>query len=368
MGDEFSNNNAVLTRFSDLDPVDFNLIHTKLPVQIWVRSPDFKIRYQNFEGSFLDDEDERADQEVMSTRQVTTQIKKHAREDEVRWYQVKRVPLPCGVDSEQPASLSVLGVSTDITEFYRSIEGCEKLLSSVSHDLKNPISSILLSAAVSRKLITEATDDNLKVQSAKACGFLKSIEGSCQTIMQLISNVLDSTRSSSGEVPLRLEKCNICDLMEEVLSLLGPLARHKSQTLSIDMGDIGKQKWELFCDRVRMLQIFSNLIGNAIKFTPAGGSVKVNIKRMDSEVFFEVSDNGPGISAEQLPYVFNRYWQGCDSESSRTRRNENGVGLGLSIAQKNVEAHNGKIWIDSRVSSNLEQSSGTHVYFTLPER
>jgi len=102
------------------------------------------------------------------------------------------------------------------------------------------------------------------------------------------------------------------------------------------------------------LQVFENLIGNAIKFTAAEGSIRVGAGPRDGEVLFWVRDTGCGVSAEDLPRIFDRFWQARKAESHR------GAGLGLPIAKGLVEAHGGQIWLESAVGQ------GTTVFFTIP--
>jgi signal transduction histidine kinase len=106
-------------------------------------------------------------------------------------------------------------------------------------------------------------------------------------------------------------------------------------------------------DRERILQVFSNLVGNALKFTPEGGSIRVRIAKGDDHVLISVADTGSGIPDEYVPHLFERYWKG-------KRDGRTGTGLGLYIAKGIVEAHNGRIWLESRLGV------GTTFYFTLP--
>ena len=109
-------------------------------------------------------------------------------------------------------------------------------------------------------------------------------------------------------------------------------------------------------DRDRLIQLLSNIIGNAIKFTPADGTVSLTIVVRDTEVEFVVSDTGDGIAPDQLPHVFDRFYQaGAGRRGAR-----HGAGLGLPIARGIVEAHGGRIWIESG------PGNGTSVYFTIP--
>jgi len=128
--------------------------------------------------------------------------------------------------------------------------------------------------------------------------------------------------------------------------------------LALDKGiqlaqSIDKTVTGIDCEKVRLIQILSNLVGNAIKFTPPGGHVSIHVTIVDEETLFWVRDSGPGIPPEQLARVFDRYWQ--DQNTARE-----GVGLGLAIAQGLVEAHGGRIWAES------QPGDGSTFFFTLP--
>jgi signal transduction histidine kinase len=109
----------------------------------------------------------------------------------------------------------------------------------------------------------------------------------------------------------------------------------------------------VLADAARVQQVLSNIVGNAVKFTPRDGRITVCAESIGGEVRFAVIDTGPGIPAEQLPHIFGRFWQAKTSD----RR---GIGLGLAIAKGIVEAHNGRIWVESHVGL------GSTFYFTLP--
>ena len=139
-------------------------------------------------------------------------------------------------------------------------------------------------------------------------------------------------------------------MIQDSLEILRPIAAEKQVRLVSDVREEGLQ---LYCDRDRVLQILSNLLGNAIKFTPRMGSVNVRAERIGREVSFAVSDTGPGISEEQLTHIWERFWSGKKPHMT-------GVGLGLPIAKGLVEAHGGRIWAESTAGT------GTTLYFTLP--
>jgi signal transduction histidine kinase len=139
-------------------------------------------------------------------------------------------------------------------------------------------------------------------------------------------------------------------LLEDVRDLFEPLADGKDIRLVLDRpADLPL----LRVDQRQMTRVLSNLVGNALKFTPDGGTVTIRALRADGEVWFEVRDNGRGIPAEHLERVFDRFWQADQSD----RR---GAGLGLAIAKGIVEAHGGRVWVESRVGE------GSSFFVALP--
>ena len=135
-------------------------------------------------------------------------------------------------------------------------------------------------------------------------------------------------------------------MVNEVLEVTEPLAAAKSQRLVADVAP----GLAIRCDHDRVIQLFSNLVGNAVKFTPDGGTITVRAAPEGEVVRFSVADTGPGISADELPHVFDRYYQA-------QRKNRDGIGLGLSIARGIVEAHGGRIWVESEERTRGPPSS-----------
>jgi signal transduction histidine kinase len=131
--------------------------------------------------------------------------------------------------------------------------------------------------------------------------------------------------------------------------MLRPLAASSTITLEAHIED---DLPPVLADAARVQQVLSNLVGNAVKFTPRSGRITVCAEHIDGEVRFGVIDTGPGIPAEQLPHIFGRFWQ--------AKSDHRGIGLGLAIAKGIVEAHNGRIWVESHVGL------GSTFYFTLP--
>lgn len=226
----------------------------------------------------------------------------------------------------------------------RAIEARDEMLSIVSHDLRNPLGVVLMSAMI---LIKNADTLQLPQQQRDQ---LEAIKRSAERMNLLIRDLLDVSRIEGGRLRIERHPFEVRELVSEAVDHVALLARRKHQSLetSVECGDV-----RVFADRERVFQIFSNLIGNAIKFTPDGGQITVSATNDGDFVEFVVSDTGPGIPSEHLPHVFDRFWQ-----AKHTARM--GTGLGLTIARGIAEAHGGRIWVES------EPGSGSRFHFTLP--
>jgi signal transduction histidine kinase len=173
---------------------------------------------------------------------------------------------------------------------------------------------------------------------------------SIKRMNRLISDLLDVSRIEAGKLtvekaPIALEK-----VIAEVRDAHLPLAGEKSQQLAIKV----QPSLPLVPgDHERIVQVLSNLVSNAIKFTPAGGTISIQVQQGRGEIQVRVSDTGPGIASEDLSKVFDRFWQVKETAHK-------GAGLGLAIAKGLVEAHGGRMWVES------ESGKGSVFTFTLP--
>lgn len=228
------------------------------------------------------------------------------------------------------------------TESQQAVRAREEVLAIVSHDLRNPLNATTLASSLLQTSETISGDEREQ---------LEIIDLSAKRMRRLIEDLLDVTRLEGGKrLPVECAAVEVEPLVAETHGLFKSEAATKSVTIESDVDD-GMPP--VYADRHRVLQVLSNLVGNALKFTPAGGSIRVAAKAIDSRVRFAVSDTGPGIPQEHLHDIFKQYWQ-----AKRTERM--GAGLGLPIAKGIVEAHGGEIWVES------EQGLGTTFYFTLP--
>jgi signal transduction histidine kinase len=168
---------------------------------------------------------------------------------------------------------------------------------------------------------------------------------------RLIQDLLDVAVMESGQLTIKRSQLSARELIVGAADMQRPLASASSLELRVDLD---REVPDIWGDRDRLLQVFENLIGNAIKFTKAGGCIVVGATSRDHDVIFRVADTGSGIAPEILPRVFDRFWQA-------TSTNRQGAGLGLSITKGIVEAHGGRIWVEST------PHRGTTISFTIPK-
>ncbi len=222
----------------------------------------------------------------------------------------------------------------------------EELLAVVSHDLK----SLLLAVRMNAEMLLRAArppDDERRRHGRR---HLDLILHAVEQMRDLLGGLLDRARSQGMPVPLALAPQAVDTLFQETLEVLRPLALGKFQHVVVDV--CPGVPW-VRVDRDRILQVLSNLVGNAIKYTPQGGTITLRAKKVDGQVRISVKDTGPGIAAEDVPHLFERFWRGASVL-------ERGTGLGLSIAKNIVEAHGGTLWVETR------EGAGSTFFFTLP--
>jgi signal transduction histidine kinase len=225
----------------------------------------------------------------------------------------------------------------------QAIRAREAVLAVVSHDLRNPLASILLNASM---LLDMAPGGTLEPWMEEN---LRQIVGSVEQTNRLITDLLDVSRmEESGGIPLDRSPVDGRTLVAVAVRLLHPLAAARGVSLTAEPGE----PLPVLADADRVVQVLWNLVGNAVKFTDAGGEVRITAGSGEGQHWFAVADTGVGIAPEQQPHVFDRFRQ-----AGPDRR---GVGLGLPIARGIVEAHGGRIWLESRLGE------GTTVRFTLP--
>jgi signal transduction histidine kinase len=218
----------------------------------------------------------------------------------------------------------------------------DQVLGVVAHDLRNPLSTILTQVWALKRDPLE-----LERRSRKP---LEVIERAARRMNRLIEDLLDVALMEAGQLTIERAQLSASGLVVEAVEMQRPLASSSSIELRVE---VDPDVPDVLGDRDRLLQVFENLIGNAIKFTNAGGRITAGAASRDEDVVFRVADTGCGIASENLPRVFDRFWQA-------TRAGRQGAGLGLAITKGIVEAHGGRIWVESTAGS------GSTFFFAIP--
>ncbi|OFZ21268.1 MAG: hypothetical protein A2X94_07380 [Bdellovibrionales bacterium GWB1_55_8] len=264
----------------------------------------------------------------------------------------KKVP----IISDRGEPLYLLGIAEDITErslaererrellieLERSVRAREHVLAVVSHDLKNPLSAIKMAARVLERF--SAHDERAK-------SLVQTINASASRMEHLIRDIVDLAAFEAGSLVIDKKPQDVREVFSSLKPEMRPLAERKSIRLSFH-SSLAPDK-AVLGDSNRIKQVLSNLIGNAIRYTPEKGSVTVSARENGDFVRLEVADTGPGISEELFPHLFKRYWRAEASSSGH-------AGLGLSIAKAIAEAHGGQIGVESKVGV------GSTFWVTLP--
>ncbi len=204
----------------------------------------------------------------------------------------------------------------------------DEFLALLSHELRTPLNTVLGYARMLRQDEFALTSD----QRQKA---LDVLERNADALAQLVNDVLDTSRVITGKLRLKLERFRLDEIVREALDTIQPTADAKGITLRASLG----REVDVQGDPDRMRQVMWNLLSNAVKFTPSDGRVTVTLERRAGQVILGVADTGIGISPEQLPLIFQRFWQG----EAGLMREHGGLGIGLALARHLVELHGGSI-------------------------
>jgi signal transduction histidine kinase len=225
-------------------------------------------------------------------------------------------------------------------------QGREAILEIVAHDLRNPLGLVKVGAGLLARAARQGLDPDKVLELAG------SFQVAVRRMERLISDILDLGAMDQGELRLLRGPVEACRLVDEVVVEMRAQADQKGVEL---VAEKPLRNVVIDCDKDRVVQILENLIGNAIKYTPAGKRVTVRLVEDGAEVRFQVTDEGPGIPDDVLPHIFDTFYRA----KAATGR---GLGLGLSIALGLVRAHRGAIWAES------EAGRGASFVFTMPRR
>ena len=220
----------------------------------------------------------------------------------------------------------------------------DQFLSTMSHELRTPLNAVLGFSDL-------LADERYGPLNDRQQRYVSHIHSGGKHLLRLISDILDLSKIEAGRMELAREDLTVVSAFVEVISALYPLAEKKSQALLQHV----EPNLHVHADAMRFKQVLTNLVGNAIKFTPEGGRIEVAARQTDDQVRIEVRDNGPGIPPEQQQRIFEAFVRLAQTGSAAE-----GTGLGLAISARLVELHGSKLGIESR------PGEGTCFYFSLP--
>lgn len=225
-----------------------------------------------------------------------------------------------------------------------------EFLANISHELRTPLASI----REGTQLLLDQIPGPVTTDQRET---LRILLESSQRLNQLIASLLDLSRMEANVMAYQFAPTDINKLVIKVIEKVKFLADRKTIQMVVDGKTTGTRIQEV--DGMRIEQVLENLLSNAVKFSQEGSTITIRVEdQFNGDVIFSVQDNGPGIPPEDLPHIFERFYQGKRPEGSP----QVGSGIGLALAKKVVEAHEGKIWAES------ELGKGTCVYFILPQK
>ncbi len=208
-----------------------------------------------------------------------------------------------------------------------------QMTADIAHDLRTPISVILGHAEALEDGVFPPTPENIHI-----------IHDEAQRLNRLVADLRTLSLAEAGELPLVKRPSNLAVLLQDTISAHTPQAQRQDVALRID---IPSKLPEVDLDAYRIAQVLGNLASNALRHTPAGGSITLGAREMNGRIQLQVQDSGTGITPEDLPHIFDRFYR---ADKSRRREEQSGSGLGLAIAKSIVEGHNGRIWADSQLN------------------
>lgn len=258
------------------------------------------------------------------------------------------LPLPVGITyapllSTDGVLVNIVATVRDIVRFREAEELKSTFVSVVSHELKTPVA--LIKGYVSTLRREDASWDREVIQDS-----LEVIEEEADRLTELIENLLDASRLQAGALSINLSDVDMQGLAGRIAERFRTQTTH--HTIKVDFPEGFPI---IMGDEDRLSQVLSNLISNAIKYSPKGGEIVIRGQVRPEQVILCVSDQGPGIAAGDIPYIFDRFYRASDAT-----RMTKGAGLGLYLARAVVEAHGGHIWVDPK------PGAGARICFSLP--
>jgi len=254
-------------------------------------------------------------------------------------------------DSHQDLGRRVKERTKELARLNEELKRLDKMksdfVSAVSHELRTPLTSIKGYASI---LMAGKLGEVSPAQKER----LEKIDKHSNSLTHLINNLLDIARIESGRVQMETKDISIKELLETIVDIIAPQIKEKNISLKINLN---KNVDKIKADEGQLERVFLNLLSNAIKFTPEKGRITIYIKDKDDSIEFSIEDTGIGIPKEDLKKVFEEFFRSENAPAQKIK----GTGLGLSLVKKIIEAHKGKLWVDS------ELGKGTTFIFTIPK-
>jgi signal transduction histidine kinase len=244
------------------------------------------------------------------------------------------------LDDQSPKK-RILLLFHDITREKESAQQREDLINFVSHELRNPLANLAL--------VVELLPDVLKNNNEdEATDYLEKAKANMRRLKQVISELHDATRAGTGHLSIQKSSFDLSAMIREAIDTVKMLYPRHQVIFSSEMDHT------LYADRFRLIQVLNNYLTNAMKYSEGSGKILVDVLHANNKITVSVTDYGPGIPADQLPYVFHKYYRG------RSTVKIDGLGLGLYVCSEIILAHGGEVWATS------EEGQGSTFYFSVP--